>query len=144
MNDPVNSPDHYRGATWECIEIIDAYNLDYYRGNALKYIARHKAKGGAEDIAKAMWYLRHAVRRTDLMIAMAYNMPNDHDLADQMTHDAVATNFDIENGLLIAAIDAILESAVAAVSRQEVEAHLTGALSNLRSWLTQHGIATDE
>ncbi len=47
---------HYKGKTCECWTIIDEYGLDYYRGNALKYILRNKMDT-YEDIQKAQHYL---------------------------------------------------------------------------------------
>lgn len=48
--------DHYKKAIqpWE---IINSHELDFYEGNALKYLLRHKNKNGAEDIKKAIHYL---------------------------------------------------------------------------------------
>ncbi len=47
---------HYKKAIqpWE---IINSHELDFYEGNALKYLLRHKNKNGAEDIKKAIHYL---------------------------------------------------------------------------------------
>ena len=40
------------------LDVIDDWNLDFYRGNAVKYIARAGRKGSAiEDIDKAIHYL---------------------------------------------------------------------------------------
>lgn len=36
------------------IRYITANGLDYLSGNVIKYATRHKAKGGAEDIRKAI------------------------------------------------------------------------------------------
>ena len=55
--DMVNRPPHYAGARWEAIEIIEALGNQFRLGNALKYIFRHKKKGGDEDLKKARWYL---------------------------------------------------------------------------------------
>ena len=47
---------HYKGKTCEVWTIIDEYGLDYYRGNALKYILRNKMDT-YEDTQKAHHYL---------------------------------------------------------------------------------------
>ena len=47
---------HYKDKTCEVWTIIDEYGLDYYRGNALKYILRNKMDT-YEDIEKAQHYL---------------------------------------------------------------------------------------
>lgn len=61
--DNVNHPAHYECETSiECIDAMElAFGVDaiicFCLGNAFKYIWRHKHKGGAEDLAKATWYL---------------------------------------------------------------------------------------
>lgn len=61
--DNVNHPAHYECETSiECIDAMElAFGVDaiicFCLGNAFKYIWRHKHKGGAEDLAKAKWYL---------------------------------------------------------------------------------------
>jgi hypothetical protein len=47
---------HYKGKKCEVWDIIDEYGLDYYRGNALKYILRNKMDT-YEDIQKAQHYI---------------------------------------------------------------------------------------
>jgi hypothetical protein len=62
MDDPVNRPKHYQSAV-EPIDAIEAWELGYHLGNALKYISRAGKKEGnteVQDIRKAIWYLeRH-------------------------------------------------------------------------------------
>lgn len=54
----VVNPHHYTRLTPEPIEVIEAWNLPYHDATALKYISRHREKGGAEDIRKAVWFLQ--------------------------------------------------------------------------------------
>lgn len=62
MNDPINHPSHYTFGKIEVIEVIEDWNLDYNRGNAVKYIARAPHKGSElEDLKKARWYLDRAI-----------------------------------------------------------------------------------
>ena len=49
--------DHYKGKTCEVWKIVDEYGLDYYAGNALKYILRNKMDV-YEDMEKAQHYLQ--------------------------------------------------------------------------------------
>jgi hypothetical protein len=57
--DLVDHPPHYNHSEYETIDIIDAWGLDFYCGNAVKYVSRHKHKGQpAKDIEKAIWYLK--------------------------------------------------------------------------------------
>jgi hypothetical protein len=63
-HDPVNHPSHYTFGQIEVIEVIEDWNLDYHRGNAVKYIARAPHKGNElEDLQKAQWYLNRAIER---------------------------------------------------------------------------------
>lgn len=60
----VNNPDHYKGKDnpYEAIKVIDAWELGFCLGNAVKYIARAGAKGDkVEDLQKAMWYIQHEI-----------------------------------------------------------------------------------
>ena len=63
MNDTVNSPAHYKRQGLECIDAIEAMtdgwpgSTGYRLGNALKYLWRHRDKGGVESLKKARWYL---------------------------------------------------------------------------------------
>lgn len=57
MPDMINRPPHYIGKRYEVIDIIEAYGNQFRLGNALKYVLRHKEKGGQEDLRKALWYL---------------------------------------------------------------------------------------
>lgn len=65
--DLVNHPPHYRSkdGTMTVMEVIEAFGLedDHYLANVLKYVLRHRAKGGEQDLAKAAWYLNRRVAR---------------------------------------------------------------------------------
>lgn len=45
--------------------IIDAWGLDFYGGNVLKYLLRAKHKGGLEDLQKARHYLDKMIEDAD-------------------------------------------------------------------------------
>jgi hypothetical protein len=53
--------DHYQSMSIQPSEFIVKNNLDWYTGNAVKYICRHKAKGGKVDLEKAIHYLQLAI-----------------------------------------------------------------------------------
>jgi len=58
--DPVNHPAHYTLGGVEVIDAIEAWQLGFCLGNAVKYIARAGKKDPAktlEDLKKARWYL---------------------------------------------------------------------------------------
>lgn len=55
----VHHPPHYGGdTTYEAIKVIEAWNLGFHDGNAVKYICRAGKKTDTlEDLKKARWYL---------------------------------------------------------------------------------------
>jgi len=57
----VHHPDHYHKESGiEVIDAIDAWNLDFCLGNAVKYISRsgHKDRNKTEqDLQKSIWYI---------------------------------------------------------------------------------------
>ena len=60
--DSVNHPSHYQSGKIEAIDVIEAFALNFNRGNALKYILRAGKKGSIkEDLSKAIWYLKREV-----------------------------------------------------------------------------------
>jgi Protein of unknwon function (DUF3310) len=65
MSDSVNHPSHYGGDTpYEVIKVIQAWQLDFYTGNAVKYIGRAGKKEKAkeiEDLKKAVFYLNYKI-----------------------------------------------------------------------------------
>ena len=62
MADNVNHPAHYQNCSVEAIDVIrlvlgeEGFEA-FCKGNVLKYILRHKAKNGMEDLKKAKWYV---------------------------------------------------------------------------------------
>lgn len=54
----VNHPSHYNQGSIEVIDAIEDWKMGFNDGNAIKYIARHRAKGKPEeDLRKALWYI---------------------------------------------------------------------------------------
>ena len=49
---------HYTNKKIQPIDYITENKLPYCEGNVVKYVTRHKEKNGAEDIRKAIHYLR--------------------------------------------------------------------------------------
>lgn len=62
----VNHPDHYlKSSGHEVIDVINAWNLEFALGNAVKYIARAGKKDDkktSEDLEKAIWYIEWYIR----------------------------------------------------------------------------------
>lgn len=54
--------DHYRNKVIEPIEYIMENELSYCEGNVIKYVTRHREKGGSEDIRKAIQYCKFILR----------------------------------------------------------------------------------
>jgi hypothetical protein len=49
--------DHYIKYSIQPFDIIDCYGLNFYAGNALKYLLRYRDKGGVQDLEKARHYI---------------------------------------------------------------------------------------
>jgi hypothetical protein len=47
---------HYKDMAIQPVEFITANDLGFLEGNVVKYICRHHAKNGAQDIQKAIHY----------------------------------------------------------------------------------------
>lgn len=68
--DNVNHPAHYGGANnpYEAIKVVEAWELDFFLGNVLKYVSRAGRKDGAtilEDLKKARWYLERKINNLE-------------------------------------------------------------------------------
>lgn len=55
--------DHYKRMGIQPWQVIDACKLDFYVGTAVAYLMRWEAKGGLQDIEKAIHTLEHFVER---------------------------------------------------------------------------------
>ena len=56
---------HYKNKAMQPWDIIDAWGLDFYEGNVLKYLLRAKYKNGVEDLKKARHYLDKKIEDAD-------------------------------------------------------------------------------
>lgn len=62
--DDISNPLYYRSGGMEAIDVIEAFNLGYTLGNAVKYIVRAGKKGSAiDDLRKARWYIDREIGR---------------------------------------------------------------------------------
>jgi Protein of unknwon function (DUF3310)/HNH endonuclease len=60
--DAVSHPAHYNASpsSVECIDVVE--HLKFSRGNAVKYLFRHRNKGQpAQDLQKAIWYIKRDI-----------------------------------------------------------------------------------
>lgn len=65
----VNHPQHYGGSEnpYEAIKVIEAWNLGFCLGNAVKYISRSGKKDPTkfkEDLQKAIWYIEREISKS--------------------------------------------------------------------------------
>lgn len=62
----VDHPSHYRKDTgFEAIDVIEAWQLNFNLGNAVKYISRNGLKDPdkyIEDLEKARWYIEREIK----------------------------------------------------------------------------------
>jgi hypothetical protein len=58
---PGNEDDHYSGE-YQPIDFIRDNGLSFNLGSIIKYLCRHKKKGGRLDLQKAEWYIRRTIR----------------------------------------------------------------------------------
>ena len=49
---------HYKSMAIQPVEFITKNSIPYLEGNVIKYVSRHSAKNGIEDIKKAIHYLQ--------------------------------------------------------------------------------------
>lgn len=62
--DAVNHPAHYNVGHIEVIEAVEAWQLGFSLGSAVKYIARAGHKDDAlQDLQKAAWYIEREIGR---------------------------------------------------------------------------------
>ena len=62
----VNHPNHYGGKDnlYEAIKVIEAWDLGFNLGNAIKYISRvGKKTNTLEDLEKASWYINREINK---------------------------------------------------------------------------------
>lgn len=64
----VDHPSHYGGKDnpYEAIKVIEAHQLGFHRGNAVKYLLRSGKKDPArtvEDLRKAIWYVQREIEQ---------------------------------------------------------------------------------
>ena len=63
MSDNIN-PDYYRKGI-ETTDYIQSHSMNYLEGNIIKYVTRHRAKGGVDDLRKAEWYLTRLIKQEE-------------------------------------------------------------------------------
>ena len=91
--DKINHPDYYNKNGIEVFDIIDAYHLDFYLGNVVKYICRAGKKDAStkrQDLRKAIVYLKSAAEG----LRLHNSLRNDKDpIEDRLSLDSIADAF---------------------------------------------------
>ena len=67
MQEDVNNPKYYTSGEVSVADFIDAYGLNFNRGNIVKYVVRAGKKQGEDAVTallKAQWYLGREIIRT--------------------------------------------------------------------------------
>ena len=54
---------HYKEFAIQPSQYINKNGLEFAEGNVVKYVSRHKNKGGKQDILKAIHYLKMILER---------------------------------------------------------------------------------
>jgi hypothetical protein len=61
-----HGPGYYNGKDgMQPFDVIDAFGLDFYEGNVVKYIVRWRKKNGLEDLYKARTYIEQVIKRAE-------------------------------------------------------------------------------
>ncbi len=69
MDSKIEHPSHYcNGRTFEPIDVINDWELNFNLGNVVKYISRVDRKdSGLEDLKKAAYYLNYEIDKRMLL-----------------------------------------------------------------------------
>lgn len=68
VEDVVNHPSHYTDGNIEVMDFIEDKQLNFARGNVIKYVSRAGKKDPnkeLEDLKKSMWYLNREIERLE-------------------------------------------------------------------------------
>lgn len=57
--------DHYQQTKLQPWDVVEAFDLDFFEGSAVKYLLRYKRKGGVEDLKKARHYIDRLIEQWD-------------------------------------------------------------------------------
>lgn len=61
---------HYSRGGIQPVQYIHANELNFFEGNVVKYVTRHKFKNGAEDLKKVMHYCQ-------MILEFDYDIPTE-------------------------------------------------------------------
>lgn len=101
MNERVNHLPHYTAGGIECIDALEAATAGLEgieavcTANAIKYLWRWKRKNGAEDLQKAIWYIKRLI---------AGGKPDERKELFKMTQTANKHGFEVKQEITIGGI----------------------------------------
>ncbi len=85
-HDPVNHPSHYTDGGIETIDFIEAKQLPYHLGNAVKYISRAGKKDDEiQDLKKAVWYINRYIELREKNKAVIVDADLQVEILDEST-----------------------------------------------------------
>ncbi len=59
----IEHPKHYTQGI-ECADYIESHSMDFFQGNAVKYLTRFKHKGTPlDDLKKSKWYIERLIKK---------------------------------------------------------------------------------
>ena len=103
----VNHPAHYGGANnqYEAIKVIEAWQLDFCLGNAVKYISRAGKKDDiVQDLKKANWYIQRKIYQLEPTKSESKNITFDSliEQLDKLIEESSKKEFDyFEKGFVM-------------------------------------------
>ncbi len=68
MSDHKTEPSHYKTLAIQPKDVVVAWRLCFWLGNAVKYICRRGTKAGEselDDLRKASWYLNERIKQLE-------------------------------------------------------------------------------
>ena len=89
MEDKINHPNHYTAGDIEAADYIEAWDMNFFEGNVIKYLTRAPYKGTeVADLKKARWYINRLLEKAENEEEMA----DAFDVAQFFTTDTTQLN----------------------------------------------------
>ena len=92
---------HYHKSSYQPIEFISHRNLNFFQGNIVKYITRHRCKNGKEDLLKCVHYCELAL---ELSPASFVDSDMKNNFADLLVYSEQNKLCEIEHNIIASSI----------------------------------------
>lgn len=81
-----NAPyaEHYKGHSFEPVDIAEAYQLNFNEGNVVKYLLRWRKKDGIKDLQKARYYIERLISLEERRLQEAGKSLSERGLAQKI------------------------------------------------------------